>query len=166
MQSNIYQTSSNNGAVTNPVSNAIPEYLRYLFIAEFDDGTQIAQTPEDKSEHREDKSAFWDVQYQQGDFAEQQPEQVKKLIRFHLTDRNNWYTVDLRDGLFEINGLPFAAHDQLFTPNQPLTLIYFRETKSDLHGSGEVNQYVNRYFLGWWCLDGEGNKLKQTIAIA
>lgn len=131
-------------------------FLAYLFVAEFKDGTTLAQTPEDKSELREDKSAFYDVLQRENDLA-----------RFHLSDGNNWYTVDLRDGVFEINGLPFYAHSQFTEIEPPLHLIYFRETHR-LYGTvpdGVPAHYVNRYFIGWWFKDEAGNKVEQTIAI-
>lgn len=131
-------------------------YLRFLFVAEFDDGSQFAQTHEDVSQLDPGKSAFFDVL----EFGK-----TKQLVRFHLTDKLNWYTVDLRDGLFEVNGMAFAAHDQNFAPILPLTLIYFRETHARKLSDGTTDQYVNRYFLGWWCLDEHGNKVQQTIAI-
>lgn len=155
-----------------PVINAavagepVPDYLRYLFVAEFEDGSQYAQTPEDASQLVEGKSAFYDVLYYTGQLEDSQPPEVKQLVRFHLTDRLNWYTVDLRDGKFEVNGMAFDAHPQFFVPNQPLTLIYFRETRAERDADGAERQYVNRYFLGWWCLGADGNKVEQTIAIS
>jgi hypothetical protein len=131
-------------------------FLRFLFVAEFEDGSQLAQTHEDASQFDPSKSAFFDVlKYSES----------KKLTRFHLTDKLNWYTVDLRDGLFEVNGMAFAAHPQYFVPNPPLTLIYFRETRAEKLNDGTERHYVNRYFLGWWCLGPDGAKVEQTIAI-
>jgi len=91
--------------------------LNYLFVAEFDDGTFIEQTPEDQSHTRDGKSALYDVQSKTG------------LIRFSLVsvnDNPNVFTVDLRDGLFELNGVPFGVHEQYFIPTSPLRLIYWR----------------------------------------
>lgn len=106
--------------------------------------------------------------------------------RFHLTDNLNWYTVDLDDGIFEVNGLPFSACSQFINASQyDLTLIYARE-KHELSGyvpEGTPASYYNRILIGWWftapdyiyVVDYEtgarkrkyrkGEKVEQTIAI-
>src|SRR5947209_4134304 len=89
-----------NAAVMPP---EVPGHLRYLFVTEFTDGSQIAQTIEDKSQLREGKDAFYDTLYLSGQL-EEKPEEVKKITRFHLTNHHAWYTVDLTDGKFEVNG--------------------------------------------------------------
>lgn len=135
-----------------PLVQPTGPFLRYLFVAELSDGSLIAQTPEDKSELAEGKSAFYDVLQREDD-----------IVRFHLQDGVNWYTVDLRDGLFEVNGMPFYAHSQFQVPELPLHLIYFRETVAERRGDGSQNHFVNRYFIGWW-YKKEGEKIEQTIA--
>lgn len=141
-----------------------PDYLRWLFIAEFDSGTQYAQTADDRADCDPHRDAFYDILYLTGQL-DRKPEKVRSLTRFHLTDSRNWFTVDLRDGKFEVNGLPFEAHPQLTELEPPLNLIYYRESRADLFANGTTRQYVNRYFLGWWFMDKNGKKVEETIAI-
>lgn len=133
------------------------DYLHYLFVAEFGDGEQIAQTQADRSLRLEGKSAFMDVL---------EKSKTVPLLRFHLTDNTNWYTVDLTDGKFEINGFPFDAHPQMLQLIGPLTLVYYCETRAERYSDNRIVQYINRYFIGWWFRDADGKKVEQTIAIA
>lgn len=149
------------------------EPLRWLFVAEFDDGNSIEQTYEDKSLTRTDGtgSAFTDVlEY----------EKTSRLKAFHLasTDDKQIATVDLTTGAFIVNNTPFHAHDQNFDPTKyELRLIYFRETRYDnistntVQGDGSVKNehvgqrhYVNRYFIGWQTTVNGKNK-QATIAV-
>lgn len=137
-------------------------FLNYLFVAEFADGEIIQQTPEDQSLIEPTKSAFYDVL---------EKSKTIKLQRFHLANEHNIYTVDLRDGSFEVNGLSFEAHDQYLEIEQPLRLIYFREnhvlSAVDSNSNDKITpykHYVNRYFIGWQ-FTKDGKNYQQTIAI-
>jgi hypothetical protein len=141
--------------------------LQYLFVAEFEDGEQIAQTAEDQSMTDPSKSAFYDVLQKSKEVA---------VTRFHLTNGHIWYTVDLRDGSFEANGLSFEAFDPYNNPyirlNGPLRLIYFPNTdlvkvidQNSLDKVTDFRHSMVRYFIGWQFTDKNGKNYQQTIAI-
>ena len=148
------------------------EPMKWLFTAEFSDGSVIVQDQEDKCKTRDDGtgSTFTDVLAREDD-----------LVAFHLyhEDGQQAATVDLLTGAFVINGTPFHAHDQYFEPTQhKLRLVYFRESRveNDVFGvvqeDGTVKEthglnprhYVNRYFIGWQTTVNGKNK-QVTIAV-
>lgn len=111
------------------------------FIAEFTDGTIITQTPEDTSTHVEGKNAFYDVL-----------QRLDDVLRFSLIQEDGTrLTTDLSTGHFEVNGVPFFAHDQNKQPQGKLKLIYFKEMHQNFHqGVSEPYEiYCNKYYIGW-----------------
>lgn len=142
--------------------------LKYLFTAFFANGERIKQTEADKSKYFPHKSTFTDVlKYQES----------HELTRFVLNTAKpvlglvgHEYAVDLRTGLFSINGLEFSAADQFFVPEAPLKLIYFRETRIEVDVDSETMEekdrrhFVNRYFIGWQTM-WKNKNYQCTIAI-
>lgn len=130
--------------------------LKYLFTAEFNDGTTVEQTQEDIS-FTGKGSAFTDVLVKDG------------LKSFSLHGKDNSVTVDLKTGKFGVNGLWVDIHDQYFDPSQhKLRLIYFRETIVERVQSDETTEdrhYVNRYFIGWHTTV-KGKNIKVTLAVS
>lgn len=139
------------------------------FEADFSDGTTYIQGIKDESIDTEGKNAFFDIL-----------QRMDQVIRFHIIkDTGDRYTVDLRDGHFEINGCPFDAHEQYFdTRGKTLQLIYFKEMRRDDTVTGTVQEdlsikqattpgvpYVNRYFIGWQTNKPNGDSVQQTIAV-
>lgn len=147
---------------TQPNKTIIREPLRWLFLAEYADGSKIEQTQEDKCLTRTDGtgSAFTDV------LAKGDP------ISFSLINGNDeeFVTVDLLTGAFIVNGTPLIAHEQNLDPSKhKLRLVYFRETRVDQNVSekGEVIEtfhYTNRYFIGWQATINGKNK-QVTLAV-
>ncbi len=125
------------------------------FEADFKDNTTYIQGADDVSIDTEGRNAFYDILQRMDD-----------VVQFHLIkDDNTRYTVDLRDGHFEINGIAFTSHDQFYVPGV-LKLIYFKEMHQNFH-AGDSEPYeikVNRYFIGWEC-NKNGKTTKATIAI-
>lgn len=149
------------------------EDFRWLFTAEFEDGTTIVQDQEDKSTTRTDGtgSTFTDVLAREDE-----------LVAFHLYHVNGKEaaSVDLRTGAFVINGTPFHAHEQFFEPTQnKLRLVYFRETRInndvlstvledmtvDVQDGLNPRHFINRYFIGWQTTTKAGKNVQQTIAV-
>ncbi len=73
--------------------------LKYLFTAEYKDGSLYEQNEEDRSITEPDKrSCFYDVDHD-------------KLVGFVIKGNGHTYGVDLRDGHFEVDGMPFFMHE-------------------------------------------------------
>lgn len=122
------------------------------FEADLDDGTTYIQGDDDLSIDTEGKNAFYDIL-----------QRLDKVVRFHIVKGNGTrYTVDLTDGHFEVNEVPFVIHDQFYEPKGKLKLIFFKEMHRNallggtVHEDGSVEQkmeeqepYCNRYFIGW-----------------
>lgn len=136
--------------------------LKYLFVAEYHDGSMFEQPADDRSKDYDattdhNKSAFGDVEHH-------------RLKRFHLVEQaepQDVYSVDMESGAFAINGRPFDVHPQLFNPRDyKLRLIFFREARRETNmATGETISYINRYFIGWQCTDADGKNHQYTIAI-
>jgi len=139
--------------------------LRYLFTAQFNDGTMLEQTQDDVSKTNPKKSAFFDVL-----------NDTRKVERFWLTDEtfsqhgtnDNKYLVDLTDGHFEINGSPFFLHEQTIDESKKLSdfrLIYFRRVRQSMNvGSREASAKV-MYLIGWQANYPDGKNHKQIMYV-
>jgi len=157
--------------------HGVKPHLKYLFTATFEDGKVIQQSPEDFSQIDppvrdengilQGRSAFHDVLTY---------EEISPLVTFELQEQGifglvaNKFSVDLRTGLFTVNGLQFNAAEQLFIPTAPFQIVFCRET----HRQQDISQkdgrvvaeriYVNRYLIGWkttW----KNEKYQVTIAV-
>jgi hypothetical protein len=115
----------------------------HLFVAEYKDGEQYEQGQLDQSLQDENKNAFYDIFYQP-------IKPLADLIRFSLIGKYHKYTVDLTDGHFEIDGVPFKQHEEDFLTD--FRLIYFRRHQVDTVVGGEQDGQVTdsfEYHLGW-----------------
>jgi len=140
--------------------------LKYLFVAEFIDGSVIEQTPEDRSKlDPEKRSEFYDV-LQSG----------KELRSFSLVGNGQKVTVDLITGLFEVNGLPILLEsDKLPTLPEKFTLIFYRQHTHDYNATYDTKtgEQIKReeaghfieYFIGWQC-NIKGKNYQQKLAIS
>lgn len=145
---------------------AKPE-LFYLFEADFNDGTTYIQGTDDESIDTPGKNAFYDILQREDE-----------VIRFHMVGQGHRYTVDLRDGHFEVDGVPFEIHDQMLAPLN-LRLVYWKEMRAEQDIKATVNKdmgideevmaernYINRFFIGWKCYDRKKKPVQYTIAIS
>lgn len=127
--------------------------LKYLFTAVYEDGSTYQQTAEDKSlTEPETRSQFYDVL---------QIAEKKKLVAFVLKGADHAYGVDLRDGHFEINGLPFDFHEEAngkpvlpigVESTKNLTLIFWRRHKVHIAQGRFTDKEIGHevtYDLGW-----------------
>lgn len=157
------QTPANQAPLSQSSTSIERETFRWLFIAEFNDDTVVEQTQEDICHSRDDGtgSAFTDVIAREND-----------LTGFMLrsTSNDDYAFVDLVNGSFLINDVPFIAHDQNFDPTKSkLKLVYFRENMVEIVQSKDSSRperhYVNRYFMGWEAKDKNGKNVKAIIAV-
>jgi hypothetical protein len=136
----------------------------YLFVATFSDGSQIFQNEDDVSPNNPEKNCFFDVM--------QRIEAGDMPISFGLVGERGFLGVDLRDGHFEVNGLPFFQH----RPEQPdqrykdFRLIYFRSPRIDIEMNTETGEqtpvrgYVSSYTFGWQ-VTHNGSNVQRTFTV-
>ena len=135
--------------------------LRYLFVAKLKDGSIIEQPPDDASLIDSTRSAYYDVS-----------QRLDDVIAFALHDDKNYYAVDLRDGHFEINGVPFSAQP-VATPTinegGKFRLLYYRDHQQELimgmDGSMKPGEHTHQYRMGWEYFDPSGKSYVQTIVV-
>ena len=127
--------------------------LKYLFVAEYADGSVFEQTKEDRSQREPDKrSAFYDVDHE-------------KLFAFHLVIAENLNTicsVYLANGLFVVNGVVFRMHEMLLTD---FKLIYFRQHTHSFNVQFQEQAHEVVYRLGWQAKDERGNTVERVMQI-
>jgi len=138
--------------------------LKYLFKAEYKDGSFFEQNPDDISTQDSKRSAFFDVKL----------DQVKRfsLISSDSLVVNNVkyvdiFTVDLTDGHFEINDMPFKVHDNTLEVTD-FKLIFFRRHKHSINVvENEFDEssktHVTTYRLGWQAKDKKGLNHERVI---
>lgn len=120
--------------------------LKYLFEAEFEDGTIFKQNKKDVSTLDPKRSAFYDLL-----------QDKRKIVRFTLTEQSGdkQISIDLTDGKFNQENCTGA--DLLFEGDASLPegisdyrLIFYRQHKHELNPetTEELSHQV-RYCLGW-----------------
>lgn len=136
--------------------------MKYLFEACFIDGTSINQNPEDTSTLDPQRSSYYDV-VQKG---------LDNLEAFGLYSDDHTYVVDLTDGHFEINGIPFSAQPvglPTMSEGGKFTLIYCRDHQHHLiagaDGSISEGSHDMQFRFGWTYTDPSGIEYVQTIVI-
>ena len=107
--------------------------LKYLFIAQYNDGTEFRQNENDVSSQDSKRSAFFDIIQE-------------KLVRFSLVGDGRVFSVDLTDGHFEINGIPFRMHDESI---ENIRLIFFRKHTHNYNLALEEQSHDIIYRMGW-----------------
>lgn len=140
--------------------------LAYLFVAMHEDGSSVVQTADDVSQKPEgkaaSKSAYFDVDQE-------------KVVRFELHGRGHQYAVDLRSGIFEIDGRLFwnGDPDEFPPPKVPLRLVYFRRTLQSRTlkiKDGEIVEAhtleaVRRFFFGWQATLPNGKNVRSLVGL-
>lgn len=134
--------------------------LKYLFNAEFRDGTVINQTEDDISSLDPKRSQFYDV-------LEKTKE--SSLKRFELHGEGKSLIVDLVTGWFDLNGIPFRCHETLPLDDPEFRLIFYREHQAKTNiVNGEpdlkVVDDITGYCVGWQTTI-QGKNYKETVII-
>jgi hypothetical protein len=129
--------------------------LKFLFECHFSDGSSLKQTQEDVSATVKTKSAFYDV-----------VQRLDDVVSFGLIGEGHTYAVDLIDGHFEIDGLPFNVQDPRTTldPDAKFRLVYFRKVQRHFNQEFEQQGVEIDYHIGWQTLHN-GQNVQYTIAI-
>lgn len=135
---------------------------RFLFKAYFTDGTVYEQGEADASLWVKDKSSFFDVL-----FLEKNGE--NPLLRFELSNGVNTYAVNLKDGSFEVNNVPFVIMNKPeISENFILTnyrLIFFRRVTKIFSPNNMYQGEKIEFNFGWQANDPSGNNIKQIMTI-
>ena len=130
--------------------------LKYTFKALYKDGTTYNQNKEDISVSDPKKSCFFDLQQD-------------RIRSFFVYNDEHTYSVNLEDGHFEVDGVPFCMHTdhvknfpggrQLAMPLKDFRLIFFRQHVHDIKVTVEKNEEIDHritYNIGWQCtVDGK-----------
>ena len=131
--------------------------LTYFFTCCFNDGSTIQQTPEDTSKIDSTRSAFYDVL--------QCIDEVETFTLTKQDGRRHTYMVDLRDGHFEIDGVPFFTSAEEL-PKAKFRLIYFHRHQHRVV-QGQIStgdEALIQYFIGWQTLI-DGKNFQSMISV-
>jgi len=122
--------------------------LQYLFSATYLDGTTYLQNKSDISVTNPKRSCFFDLK----------PSQLKT---FQLNGKGHTYLVDLTDGHFEIDGVPFTFHEY---PLTNIKLIYFRRHTHNFNTAMEEQSHTICYRMGWQA-EENGKQIQRIMEI-
>jgi hypothetical protein len=134
--------------------NGNPMPLKYLFKATFQDGSVIEQTPDDRSANDpENRSQFFDAL---------ERSKNTRMTSFLLQGQGHEYAVDLTDGHFEIDGVPFRMIEGMLPYYE---IVFFRRHTHDfVAGTGQETNHSIVYRLGWQCND-DGKNYQRVMEI-
>lgn len=137
--------------------------MKYLFSAQFKDGSVVKQTSEDVSSTDPLRSAFYDV-----------ARRIDEVDSFHLYNAKRSYTVDLKDGHFEIDGCHFAAQPvsspQAMPEGGKYELLYFRDVTRHFNIEPDAEKPESTsvdiaFRFGWTYTVPDGRSWTQTLVI-
>lgn len=144
--------------------------LRYLFEAHLKDGTVIRQTQDDQSTAEPlTRSAYFDV-----------AQRLDEVELFGLYNEQHTYTVSMRDGHFEVDGVPFSAQpvaSGVINEGGRFELVYFRDHQQEfvvtasVGADGQITEsrtlgpHYHQYRMGWNYFDPNGKVYTQTIVV-
>lgn len=132
----------------------------YSFTATYEDGTIVELNhnleDDDFSKLADSGSRFTDVLTK---------EKESKLVSFVLHNDVVSAGVDLRDGHFEINGVPFFLHRPDMEVLKDFRIIYFRTVQRTYNqGTGAESAGILGYSLGWQTTKN-GTNIQKTIFV-
>jgi len=163
-------------------------HLKYLFTAQFKDGSIFVQTQDDLHPRFPNRNAYYELLIcDESGIPIQYSDDHKVVTRsdielFQLEDTSHRYLVDLRDGHFEIQhirgkqslvGVPFFV--EIPPVNTKLKLFYFKRRRHNFNVSGIVQEDLSinatqtkeisqecEYHFGW---ETEDRKHKAEIIL-
>jgi hypothetical protein len=126
---------------------------KYKFQATYKDGSTYTKNDEDVSIQDPLRSCFYDVKQDE-------------LRTFFLFNDDVTYSVNLEDGHFEVNGVPFFMHADKFLKNY--RLIYYIVTQEHITLSKDKEEHVTGdvvFQLGWQANDSTGKNIQRVMEI-
>ena len=125
-------------------------------MAEYKDGSELRQTPEDVSLRDPQRSAFYDVL-------------KDEVLRFSLVGGGfllkDRFTVDLSDGHFEVNGTPFFMYDST-EPLKNMKLVFHRRHTHQINSASlKELSHVTEYCVGWKAEKENGETLERILTV-
>lgn len=133
---------------------------QFYFVATFADGTQIFQNEADVSPNDPVKNCYFDVL---------ERSKTEQPASFVITDGTHVFGVDLRDGHFEVNGVPFFQHRPEFANQQykDFQLVYFRTPKIEIDAKTmePIRGTVGSYTIGWTAKDNLDIEVEKTFTV-
>lgn len=125
--------------------------LKYFFTAFYNDGTYFHQDVNDVSVQDSKRSSFYDVDQ-------------SKIVGFSLADRDNAFVVDLTDGRFIVNGVPFRMHaeDEALPP---FRLIFWRRHWQTINTQTGEETHRMVYRFGWQALNAKGENVQKVMEL-
>ena len=112
--------------------------LKYIFQVTYKDGSVYQANQEDISVSDPARSCFYDVK-------------IDEVKSFFIFNDEHTYSVNLEDGHFEVDGVPFFMHD-LNTNLTGFKLVFFRRHTHDFNAQdGTEMRHEIVYHMGWEC---------------
>lgn len=128
--------------------------LKYLFQVTYKDGSTYTQNEEDRSETEpETRSCFFDVKQ----------DEIKSFFMFN---NEHQYSVNLEDGHFEVDGLPFFMHSDFLLKD--FRIVFYRLREYDIEVSVEKDKVLAHrvaYCFGWQTNDKDGKNVQRVMTI-
>lgn len=129
--------------------------LKYLFEAEFQDGSRIMQDHKDTSSQDPKRSQFYDVLEKDKETA---------ITKFAINGDGKYLLVDLADGMFYLNDIPLKCHENLPDPTAPKRLIFYRQHTHQTNWEGVELSHEVEYCIGWQTTI-KGKNYKETLTL-
>lgn len=128
--------------------------LKYLFGVRYRNQSEFFQSPDDISAQDPARSAFFDVD-------------LEEVELFQLEGEGHKYLVDLRDGHFEIDGVPIfvGSPDENGLPTTRRLQFFRRHWHSFDVAQRKETTHEIAYFLGWKGRDAAGAEIERMIAV-
>ena len=84
------------------------------------------------------------------------------VARFTLTGDGHSYAVDLTDGHFEVDGVPFKMHEE---PLKDFRLIFFRKHTHNFNLEYKELSHDVVYRMGWQTTNEKGENVQRVMEI-
>ena len=121
--------------------------MKYLFIVTYKDGTEYRQNQEDVSITDPIRSCYFDIKQDE-------------VARFSLVGNGHVYSVDLIDGHFEVDSVPFRFYE---LPIENLRLVFWRQHTHQFNLQHQEKGHDIVYRMGWQALDDKGENVQRIM---